>query len=379
MLRARPLAASAVLGALALAAPALVASAQAPAAAQDGMPALPPDVLPPLVPDANPVTPEKIELGKKLYFDRRLSSDDTVSCATCHDPRHGFAEPRPVSIGVGGAKGVRNAPTAFDAAFLSTQFWDGRAPTLEEQATGPIINPVEMAMPDHPAAEAKLQKLPEYAPLFQAAYGDDKVTIDRIAGAIASFERTLVDVQAPVDRFIAGEAGAVSEAAKRGWLLYNGKARCNNCHGHVASFPLFTDELFHNIGVAAKDVNFEELARRVQAHPDSFTDLAHSEGVNQLGRFIVTKEPKDIGAFKTPQLRNVALTPPYMHDGSEATLRDVIEFYDKGGNPNPWLDGGMRPLGLSEQEKADLVALLETFTSDGMARFAPLAELMPRP
>jgi cytochrome c peroxidase len=147
----------------------------------------------------------------------------------------------------------------------------------------------------------------------------------------------------------------------------------------VASFPLFTDELFHNIGVAAKDVNFEELARRVQEHPDSFTDLAHSEGVNQLGRFIVTKEPKDIGAFKTPQLRNVALTPPYMHDGSEATLRDVIEFYDKGGNPNPWLDGGMRPLGLSEQEKADLVALLETFTSDGMARFAPLAELMPRP
>jgi cytochrome c peroxidase len=336
-------------------------------------------VLPPLVPENNPATPEKIELGKKLYFDRRLSSDDTVSCATCHDPRHGFAEPRPVSIGVGGAKGVRNAPTAFDAAFLGSQFWDGRAPTLEEQATGPIINPVEMAMPDHPAVEAKLQKLPEYPPLFKAAFGDDEVTIDRIAGAIASFERTLVDVQAPIDRFIAGEANAIPEAAKRGWLLYNGKARCNNCHGHVAAFPLFTDELFHNIGVAAKDVNFEELARSIQEHPDSFTDLAHSEGVNQLGRFIVTKEPKDIGAFKTPHLRNVALTAPYMHDGSEATLRDVIEFYDKGGNPNPWLDGGMRPLGLTEQEKADLVALMETFTSDGMARFAPLAELMPRP
>ena len=347
------------------------------AGAQEVTISLPADVLPPIVPPDNPLTAEKVELGKKLYFDRRLSADDTVSCATCHDPRHGFADPRPVSLGVGGVKGVRNSPSAFDAAFLSTQFWDGRAATLEDQAKGPIVNPAEMALPDEAAAEAKLAKLPEYPPLFEAAFGDGKITMDRIAKAIASFERTLVDVTAPIDRFVAGDAGAISEAAKRGWELYNGKARCNNCHGYVAAFPLFTDELFHNIGVAAKDVNFEALARRVQGHPDELADLAHEEGINQLGRFLVTKEPKDIGAFKTPQLRNIALTAPYMHDGSEKTLLAMIEFYNRGGNPNPWLDGGMRPLGLTDQEMADLVALMETFTSDGMARFAPLADLMP--
>jgi cytochrome c peroxidase len=340
---------------------------------------LPAEVLPPVVPPDNPLTSEKVELGKKLYFDRRLSADDTVSCATCHDPRHGFAEPRPVSIGVRGGKGVRNAPTAFDAAFGATQFWDGRAATLEDQAQGPIVNPLEMALPDGAAAEAKLQGMAEYPPLFAAAFGDEKVTMLRIAQAIASFERTLVDVTAPIDRFLAGETGAISPAAQRGWDLFNGKARCNTCHGHVAAYPLFTDDLFHNIGVAAKDVNFKALAQKVQDHPEDLQTLAHAEGLNQLGRFIVTKEFKDIGAFKTPHLRNVALTPPYMHDGSEATLEAVIEFYDKGGNPNPWLDGGMRPLALTPQEKAELVELMKTFTSDGMQRFAPLAELMPKP
>jgi cytochrome c peroxidase len=351
----------------------------APARAEELAIPLPAGVLAPIIPAENPLTKEKVELGKKLYFDGRLSVDGTVSCATCHDPRHGFAEPRPVSIGVGGAKGVRNAPTAFDAAFLATQFWDGRAATLEEQAKGPITNPVEMAMPDEAAAEAKIAGLPEYAPLFEKAFGDSKVTIDRIAQAIASFERTLVDVEAPIDRFAAGDASAISEAAKRGWEVFNGKARCNTCHGHVSAYPLFTDDLFHNIGVAAKDVNFEALAGKVASHPEDLDKLSHDPGINQLGRFIVTKEHKDIGAFKTPHLRNVALTAPYMHDGSEATLEAVIEFYDKGGNPNPWLDGGMRPLALTPQEKADLVELMKTFTSDGMARFAPLAELMPKP
>ena len=357
----------------------LAAFAAAPAAGGELTVPLPAHVLPPLAPESSgALTTEKVELGKKLYFERKLSADDTVSCATCHDPRHGFAEPRPVSIGVGGKAGVRNAPSAFDAAFLGMQFWDGREATLEAQATGPIVNPVEMAMPSSDAAVAKIVAIPEYKPLFAAAFGDDAITMDRIAIAIASFERTLVDVEAPIDRFVAGDQKAINESAKRGWELYNGKARCNNCHGYVASFPLFTDELFHNIGVAAQNVNFKELAQNVAANPDSFTDLAHTEGVTELGRFIVTKEYKDIGAFKTPHLRNVALTPPYMHNGSEATLEAVIEFYDKGGNPNPWLDGGMRPLALTAQEKADLVELMKTFTSDGMARFAPLAELMPR-
>lgn len=340
---------------------------------------LPAEVLPPIVPPDNPLTAAKVELGKKLYFERRLSVDGTVSCATCHDPRHGFAEPRPVSIGVGGKAGVRNAPTAFDAAFVATQFWDGRAATLEEQAKGPITNPVEMAFPDAAAAEASIAGVAEYGPLFQKSFGDPKVTLDRIVQAIASFERTLVDVEAPIDRFVAGEATAISDSAKRGWALFNGKARCNTCHGHVAAYPLFTDDLFHNIGVAAKDVNFKELAGKLASHPEDLQTLSHEPGINQLGRFIVTKEYKDIGAFKTPHLRNVALTAPYMHDGSEATLEAVIEFYDKGGNPNPWLDGGMRPLGLTPEERADLVELMKTFTSDDMKRFAPLAELMPKP
>jgi cytochrome c peroxidase len=305
---------------------------------------LPAGVLPPVIPDDNPLTSEKVALGQKLYFDPRLSKDDTVSCATCHDPLHAFAEPRPVSLGVGGAKGQRNAPTVLNSAFLQEQFWDGRAATLEEQAKGPLVNPVEMAMPDHAAVAKKVAGIAEYPPLFRTAFGSEEVTIDRIAQAIASFERTLVTVEAPIDRFLAGDAKAISASAVRGWDLFNGKARCNTCHGHVGAFPLFTDELYHNLGVGSDP-----------------------------GRFAITKEPKDTGAFKTPQLRNVAKTAPYMHDGSEKTLADVIEFYDRGGDPNPHLDGGMRPLGLTASEKADLVALLETFTSDDLARFEKLA------
>ena len=319
------------------------------ASAGDVQLAVPAGVLPPMIPADNPVTSEKVALGQQLYFDPRLSKDDTVSCATCHDPLHAFAEPRPVSLGVGGGKGKRNAPTVLNAAFLQEQFWDGRAPTLEEQAKGPLVNPVEMAMADHAAVVKKIQGIAEYPPLFARAFGDEKVTIDRVAQAIASFERTLLTVEAPIDRFIAGDTKAISAAEQRGWALFNGKARCNTCHGHVGAFPLFTDEQYHNLGIGSDP-----------------------------GRFAITKQPKDTGAFKTPHLRNVAKTAPYMHDGSEATLAGVIEFYNRGGNPNPNLDGGMRPLGLTDAEKADLVALLETFTSDDLARFEKLAENMKK-
>jgi len=360
-----------------LAALLLLLAAAAPAAAEDALPRLPAGVLPPEIPADNPLTAAKIELGKKLYFDGRLSLDDHVACATCHDPRHGFAENLPVSIGVKNAKGVRNAPTVLNAAFLREQFWDGRAATLEAQALGPLVNPVEMAMPNHAAIETKLRGLAEYAPLFSKAFGDSKITIQRVVQAIASFERTLLDVEAPIDRFLAGDKGALSDSQKRGWELFNGKARCNSCHGHVGAFPLFTDEQYHNIGVAAKDVNFGALAAQLERSPESLTKLSHAEGINQLGRFLVTRERKDIGAFKTPQLRNVALTAPYMHDGSEKTLADVIAFYDRGGNPNPWLDGGMRPLALSAQEKTDLVELMKAFTGDHLGRFEALGQLVP--
>jgi cytochrome c peroxidase len=348
-----------------------------PAAAQEVALPVPEGVLPPEVPADNPVTAAKVELGKQLYFDVRLSKDDTISCATCHDPRTGFAEPKPVSEGVGHAKGARNAPTVLNAAFLREQFWDGRAATLEAQAVLPIINPVEMGMADHPAVEARFGELMEYAPLFEKAFGDRQISITRIGQAIASFERTILSLDAPIDRFLAGDANAIPESAKRGWQLYNNKARCNTCHAHTSVFPLFTDEKYHNIGVAAKAVDFEALARKVESHPEDLSALAHEPSLNQLGRFLVTKQRQDMGAFKTPQLRNIALTAPYMHDGSEATLRDVVEFYDRGGNPNPWIDGGMRPLALTEQEKADLVALMETFTSSDLARFDELAKRMP--
>jgi cytochrome c peroxidase len=360
-------------------------AAGAPAQGEPLAFSLPPGVLEPIVPADNPVTREKVELGKKLYFDARLSSDDTVACASCHAPQSGFADPRgtPTSAGVGGKLGTRNSPTSMNAAFLGTQFWDGRAATLEEQALLPIVNPVEMALPNHAVLEQKLGALPEYAPLFQAAFGDPKVTAQRVGQALASFERTLLSVQAPIDRFLAGDAAAISEAAKRGWALYNGKARCNNCHGHVESFPFFTDDLFHNIGVGVTKVDFESVSRRaaaaIEGDPEAVDKLALQDAeASELGRFLVTRQRKDIGAFKTSQLRNIALTAPYMHDGSEKTLADVVEYYDRGGNPNPFLDGGIRPLGLTATEKADLVELMKTFTSDDLARFQGLVALMPK-
>lgn len=346
---------------------------------------LPPGVLEPIVPPDNPVTTEKVALGKKLYFDARLSSDGTVACATCHAPQSGFADPRrmPTSLGIGGQHGARNAPTALNAAFLSTQFWDGRAATLEEQSLQPIVNPVEMGMPNLAAVEQKVAGIPEYAPLFQAAFGDSTATAARISQAIASFERTLLSVKAPIDRFLAGDQSAISASAQRGWELFNGKARCNNCHGHVDAFPFFTDDSFHNIGVGVKNVDFETVSRKVAnlapGDTEAIDKLALQDAeASALGRFLVTRQRKDIGAFKTSALRNVALTAPYFHDGSAKTLEEVIDLYDRGGDANPFLDGGMRPLGLTAQEKADLVELLKTFTSEDLDRFQDLVQLMPK-
>jgi cytochrome c peroxidase len=352
------------------------------ASAQVPLP-IPDDVLPPEIPQDNPLTPAKVELGKKLYFDARLSKNGNQACASCHSPASGFADPRKTktSAGSDGRFGPRNAPTTLNAAFFSQQFWDGRAPDLEAQAVLPFINPIEMGIPDHPALERLVAGFPEYPPMFATAFGSDEVTTDRIGKALASFERTLLSVSAPIDHFLSGDANAISESAKRGWALFNGKARCNSCHGRVDVLPLFTDDLYHNIGVQTKDVDFESLAKRARdaaTSQEAFEKLAFEPDASALGRFIVTREPKDIGAFKTPGLRNVELTGPYMHDGSQATLLEVIEFYDRGGEPNPNLDGGIRPLGLTEQEKADLVALLATFTSDDLDRFQDLVQLMPK-
>lgn len=328
---------------------------------------LPKGVLEPVIPPDNPLTSEKVELGKRLYFDKRLSADGTVSCASCHDPTKGFADGRPVAVGIRNQAGARNSPTVLYAGFSEVQFWDGRAPSLEEQAKQPLINPVEMGQPSHEAVVKAVRSVPDYPPQFQKAFGSPDVTIERIVQAIAAFERTLAPFASPFDRFLAGEKDAISDSAKRGFQLFLGKARCVTCHEFNAAFPFFTDNKFHNIGVAMKG-NFEQLAREAQSiqakGKEAEAALSHKPGVEALGRWIVTREPKDIGAFKTPGLRNVALTAPYMHDGSLKTLEEVMEFYNKGGEPNPNLDGGMRPLGLTPEEIADLVEFMKSLTDE---------------
>lgn len=328
---------------------------------------LPPGVLEPIIPEDNPLTKGKIDLGKILFFDKRLSADDTISCATCHDQEKGFADGRVIAVGIKERKGTRNSPTVLNAAFFDTQFWDGRVITLEEQAKQPIINPNEMGMPSHDALVEKISNISEYKTAFQAIFGTGKITIDHIARAIASFERTLISFNAPFDRFIAGEKDAISASAQRGWKLFQGKARCVTCHEFNRSYPFFTNNKFHNVGVAMKGKDFEFLARKAASSGADPSALVQEEASAELGRYLVTKEPKDIGAFKTSGLRNIALTAPFMHDGSESTLESVVEFYNKGGVPNPNLDGGIRPLNLSEDEKKDLVEFMKSLTSDDLA------------
>lgn len=338
---------------------------------------IPADLWEELIPKDNPMTAEKVALGEKLYFDKRLSVDRTVSCATCHDPATALADRNAVGVGISNKKGARNSPTVLNSMFNELQFWDGRAATLEEQAKMPIINPLEMGMPDHNVVVDRVRQAPEYPALFAAAFGSSQIDIDRIAMAIAAFERTQLSGNSPFDRFIAGDSNAISEAAKRGWELFNGQARCITCHAFNQSSPFFSDFKFHNIGVAAKDQNFAQLARRAQQmiaqgkdRSRVIDELALSPGFSELGRYLITGQPRDIGAFKTSMLRDIELTAPYMHNGSEATLLDVMKFYNKGGEPNPNLDGGMRPLKLTDAQMEDLVELMKTFTSDDVRRKA---------
>jgi len=324
------------------------------------------------VPAGNEVTPERIALGRKLYFDTRLSKDGTLSCATCHDVSRGFTDHRSVSEGIGDHLGKRSAPTTMNAALLQSQFWDGRAPTLEEQAKLPILNPIEMGHPDAASAMAAVNTDQSYQALFQRAYGRAP-NYDDLGRAIASFERTLIFLDAPFDRFAAGDSTALSAAAQRGLALFNGKARCVSCHMINSSNPLGTDNLFHNIGVSARTQNFEALANEALAalkangDVEQLDKLALETDMSELGRFMITRNRSDIGAFKTEQLRNVGITAPYMHDGTLQTLWDVVDHYNKGGETNPYLDGGIEPLDLSEDEINDLVAFLFTLTD---TRFA---------
>ncbi len=292
----------------------------------------------PDVPADNPITDAKVELGKILYFDKRLSRDGTVSCATCHDPKKGWTDQSPVSTGIKGQKGGVSAPTVLNSAYMELQFWDGRAPSLEEQAKGPIQNPIEMGF-THDEAVARLKTIKGYSPLFTKAFGDAAIDIDRVAKAIAAFERTVLTGNSPYDKWLAGDAKAMSASAVRGQVLFQGKANCAICHDGFN----FSNSDFHNIGVG---MAVEKPA---------------------LGRFDQTKEEKHKGAFKTPTLRNLRYTAPYMHDGSEKDMASVVEYYDRGGTANPWLDGRMKPLKLTHEEKIDLIAFLDALNGDPVA------------
>ncbi|MBM3783920.1 MAG: c-type cytochrome [Acidobacteria bacterium] len=313
--------------------PVLFLHAQAPKAA---VPAVPRGLTAVLWPRDNPYSAGKAELGRLLYFDKRLSGDDTVACASCHDPKRGYTDQAAVSTGIRGQKGGISAPTVFNRAYGLLQFWDGRAASLEDQAKGPIQNPIEMGN-THEACVTKLRGIAGYRTRFKQVFGTEEFTIDHIAKAIATFERTVLSGDAPYDRYKAGLKTAMNAQQVRGMNVYFNKAKCDKCH----EGPNFTLNAFHNLGVGQD-----------KAEPDP-------------GRFAVTKNPAEFGAFKTPTLREIEHTAPYMHDGSLRTLEEVVEFYDKGGIKNKNLDEEMKPLKLTDADKADLVAFMKALSGRG--------------
>jgi len=338
--------------------------------------------LPPVpIPGDNPVTPEKVGLGEKLFNDTRFSSTGEVSCAKCHKKEMVFTDGLSVSEGINELTGTRNAPTVVNAVYFLSQFWDGREPTLEAQSGQPFLNPVEMGLKSHDPILQIVRTDPDYIELFQKAFGKpaEQITMEEVQKALASFERTLIAGDSPFDRyFYGGEKTAMSPAAIRGLEVFQGQGRCVSCHVIEQTQALFTDNRFHNIGVAAHRMptNLDELGTAVSEVKEMGTDIAvlSNPKTESLGRFAVTHELSDLGAFKTSTLRNIELTAPYMHDGSLETLEKVVQFYNNGGgleetDPVPeLLDGGIRPLNLSEQQQADLVEFMKSLTSPQFAQ-----------
>src|SRR3984885_14223080 len=293
-------------------------------------------------PPDNPITDAKAKLGDMIFDEKRVSADNSVACNTCHSPRNGFTTHTPAARGVGDRIGKRNAPSILNAMFYKSMFWDGRAATLEEQATLPILNPVEMGQKDPKDVVAKLAAVPEIVEAFQQVFGRPPNWED-MGKALAAFERTRLSTEAPFDRFLRGDEKALNASQRRGWALFTGKARCGGCHTYDPALPLFGDNRFHNTGVAAGKQDFNQLAKRAAesvaaANKAEIDKLALETDYSDLGRFLVTQKSEDIGAFKTPFLRDVLLTGPYMHGGSLETLWDVVEFFSTGGEQNPFLD-----------------------------------------
>jgi cytochrome c peroxidase len=323
------------------------------------------------IPPDNPQIPAKIALGQKLFFDGRLSADGTVACSTCHDPARAFTDGRPVSIGIHGRAGQRNAPTILNALFNKTQFWDGRVKTLEEQAALPIVNTVEMGQPSLDAAVARIAAIGEYKRAFRSVFGRPPNGPDLLR-AIASYERTQLAFDSPFDHYISGDKNAIDASATRGWIVFNTRGRCNKCHALTEDkrdTTNFTDNDFHNIGIGIIRHNVVALARQAAQLINSgdsaaIDNAAIQSDMSALGRFLISKKEADIAAFKTPNLRNVLVTGPYFHDGSQETLWDVVDHYNKGdGLHNPYLDEDIQPLALKEADIDDVVAFLASLTS----------------
>jgi cytochrome c peroxidase len=323
------------------------------------------------IPPDNPQTPAKIALGQQLFVDGRLSVDGTVACSTCHNPAHAFTDGRPAAIGIKGRVGQRNAPTILNALYNKTQFWDGRARTLEDQAALPIVNPMEMGQPSLEAAVGRIAAIDEYRQAFRKVFGRPASGTDLVR-AIASYERTLYSFDSPFDRFVAGDQNAIDAAGQRGWEIFNTRGRCNKCHAlseQRRDVTFFTDNEFHNIGVGITGHNLGQLACDAGQRIDSGSAAAIDQAAIQtdlsvLGRFLITRKESAIAAFKTPDLRNVLVTGPYFHDGSQETLWDVLDHYNKGdGLHNAYLDVDIQPLGLTEADIDDVVAFLVSLTS----------------
>ena len=287
-------------------------------------------------PQDNPWSQEKEDLGKLLYFDPRLSGDNTISCATCHHPDKGWSDGHPRAIGFGGKELGRHSPTVINSGHFEVQMWDGRAPTLEAQAKGPILAVVEMNQkPDELIEE--LGAIPEYREMFSKVFGDSGITFDNIAKAIATFERSVVSTNSAYDKYMQGDKEAMSPAAANGMKLFFGKAKCGICHNG----PALTDSGFHNIGVKQ-----------------------HGPLKVDLGRYNISKDEFDKGAFKTPGLRSVSQSAPYMHEGSEATLKGVIDFYNRGGDVAENRSPLITPLELNDQEVSELVEFLKALDGE---------------
>lgn len=350
----------------------LTLSTTAQAAPPLGLPSVP-------ILEDNPQSEVKIKLGDKLFHDTRFSSTGEVSCATCHDRKKAFTDsPLQVSEGINKLNGTRNAPTVVNAAYMTSMFWDGREPDLESQSAGPFINPVEMGLPNHEPILKIVRSDREYKSLFKNAFkvSANKITMDHVKKAIAAFERTIISGNSPFDRYqYAGNRSAMDESAIRGLEVFLGQGRCVSCHTISQTHALFSDSRFHNLGVGfiriEKDVKELATAFSKAKQTAAEIDIAvlSNQNISELGRFVVSDEWRDMGSFKTPTLRNIAKTAPYMHDGSMKTLADVIDFYNNGGRVksddpiNGFQSGGIRPLELSNQQKDDLVAFMEALTS----------------